>query len=54
MLLIEQIFLIGINEKSNKISFDYKDYLFYGAIIMDLILQIKRINNKSSKKSGFI
>ncbi len=41
MLLIEQIFLVGINEKSNKISFYYKDYLFYGAIIMDLILQEK-------------
>jgi len=41
MVLIEQIFLVGINEKSNKISFDYKDYLFYGAIMMDLILQEK-------------
>jgi len=41
MMLIEQIFLVGINEKSNKISFDYKDYLFYGAIMMDLILQEK-------------
>jgi len=41
MMLIEQIFLVGINEKSNKISLDYKDYLFYGAIIMDLILQEK-------------
>ena len=41
MMLIEQIFVVGINEKSNKISFDYKDYLFYGAIIMDLILQEK-------------
>ena len=41
MMLIEQIFLVGINEKSNKISFDYKDYLFYGAIIMDLILKEK-------------
>ncbi len=40
-MLIEQIFVVGINEKSNKISFDYKDYLFYGAIIMDLILQEK-------------
>jgi len=41
MMLIEQIFLVGINEKSNKISFDYKDYLFYGAIIMDLVLKDK-------------
>jgi len=40
-MLIEQIFLVGINEKSNKISFDYKDYLFYGAIIMDLVLKDK-------------
>ena len=41
MMLIEQIFLVGINEKSNKISFDYKDYLFYGAIMMDLVLKDK-------------
>ena len=38
-MLIEQIFLVGIKEKSKKISFDYKDYLFYGAIIMDLVLK---------------
>ena len=41
MMLIEQIFLVGINEKSNKISLDYKDYLFYGAIMMDLVLKDK-------------
>lgn len=41
MLLIEQIFLIGINEKSNKISFDYDDYLYYGAILMDLVSRKK-------------
>ncbi len=40
-MLIEQIFLVGIKEKSKKISFDYKDYLFYGAIIMDLVLKDK-------------
>ncbi len=40
-MLIEQIFLVGINEKSNKISLNYKDYLFYGAIIMDLVLKDK-------------
>lgn len=41
MMLIEQIYLVGIDEKSNKISLDYKDYLFYGAIIMDLVLKDK-------------
>lgn len=41
MMLIEQIFLVGINEKSNKISLDYEDYLFYGAIMMDLVLKDK-------------
>ena len=40
-MLIEQIFLVGIDEKSNKISLDYKDYLFYGAIMMDLVLKDK-------------
>ena len=40
-MLIKQIFLVGIDEKSNKISLDYKDYLFYGAIIMDLVLKDK-------------
>ncbi len=39
MMLIEKIFLLGINEKSKKISFDYKDYMYYGAILMDLILK---------------
>jgi len=40
-MLIKQIFLVGIDEKSNKLSLDYKDYLFYGAIIMDLVLKDK-------------
>ena len=41
MLLIEQVFLVGINEKSNKIILDWHDYLFYGAIMMDLVLKDK-------------
>jgi len=41
MLIIEQIFLVGINEKSKKIWFDWKEYLFYGAILIDLVLKEK-------------
>lgn len=40
-MIIEQIFLIGINEKSKKISFDWEDFLFYSAIMMDLVLKNK-------------
>jgi hypothetical protein len=40
-MLIEKIILVGIKEKSNKISLDYKDYLIYGAIMMDLVLKDK-------------
>ena len=38
MLLIEQIFLVGIDEKSKKIFLNWEDFLFYGAIMMDLVL----------------
>ncbi len=38
MLLIEQIFLVGIDEKSKKIFLNREDFLFYGAIMMDLLL----------------
>ncbi|KKM76921.1 hypothetical protein LCGC14_1375310 [marine sediment metagenome] len=40
-MIIEQIFLLGINEKSKKIFFDWEDFLFYSAIMMDLVLKDK-------------
>jgi len=41
MMIIEQIFLLAINDKSKKIFFDWEDFLFYSAIMMDLVLQNK-------------
>ncbi len=50
MMLIEQIFLVGIDEKSNKISLDWEDFLFYGAILMDLVLKNKISIKKDQSK----
>jgi len=39
MLLSEKLFLIGIDDKSMKFSLKSDKYLFFGAVIMDLILK---------------
>ncbi|MFX1572335.1 MAG: GPP34 family phosphoprotein [Promethearchaeota archaeon] len=41
MLIVDQLFLIGIDEKSNKFILKWDDYLLYGALIMDLVLKNK-------------
>lgn len=41
MLIVDQLFLIGIDEKSKKFILKWDDYLLYGALIMDLILKNK-------------
>ncbi len=55
MMIIEQIFLVGIDEKSKKIFLNWEDYLFYGAIMMDLVLKdkisIKRDRNPDRKST---
>lgn len=41
IMIIEQIFLLGIHEKSKKFFFDWEDFLFYSAMMMDLVLKDK-------------
>ncbi|MFX1478405.1 MAG: GPP34 family phosphoprotein [Promethearchaeota archaeon] len=41
MLIVDQLFLIGIDEKSKKFILKWDDYLLYGALIMDLVLKEK-------------
>ena len=49
-MIIEQIFLIGINEKSKKYIFNWDDFLFYSAIMMDLVLKNKISIKKDQRK----
>ena len=41
MLIVDQLFLIGIDKKSKKFILKWDDYLLYGALIMDLVLKDK-------------
>jgi hypothetical protein len=41
MLIVDQLFLMGIDEKSKKFILKWDDYLLYGALVMDLVLKDK-------------
>lgn len=47
ILISENLFLISLNEKSNKIALKWFDYLLYGALMMDLVF-----TNKISMSGG--
>ncbi|MFX1281686.1 MAG: GPP34 family phosphoprotein [Promethearchaeota archaeon] len=54
MLIVDQLFLIGIDEKSKKFILKWDDYLLYGALIIDLILKDKISISKKDLKIEII